>query len=115
MDGTIESIPLARLAIMLVPVLVVLWIFVGAGWSLVETPSGRLITRSGDPTERPALFAAHFALTHFGWGLAYPLAGWLGAGYGLRVAFLAMGAVSFLCVLAATLAWKRAGRKAGDS
>ena len=33
--------------------------------------------------DRPALFAAHFALSHACWLVTYPLAGWLGAGLGI--------------------------------
>lgn len=47
----------------------------GVGYSTAQTPSGRLLRRSANPEDRPALFAAQFALSHACWLIAYPLAG----------------------------------------
>jgi MFS family permease len=76
-----------------------LWALLGLGNGLVLTPSGRLLRRSSDAGDRPALFAAQFALSHACWLLAYPLAGWLGAAAGLAPTFL------LLAALAATGTW----------
>ena len=43
------------------------WLLVGLGYSAVLTPSGRLLRRSAHAGDRPALFAAQFALSHAGW------------------------------------------------
>ncbi|MEM8956494.1 MAG: MFS transporter [Pseudomonadota bacterium] len=59
--------------------LMALWLAFGAAGSLVLTPGGLVIARSASQENRPAVFAAQFALSHAGWLLAYPLAGWLGA------------------------------------
>ena len=64
-------------------VLLAIWLVMGLGYSIVQTPSGRLLRRSAHAEDRPALFAAHFALSHAAWLLTYPLAGWLGATIGL--------------------------------
>lgn len=61
-----------------------LWFAVGAGYSLAQTPSGRLLRRSSHAEDRPALFAAQFALSHACWLVTYPLAGWAGAAFGLQ-------------------------------
>lgn len=82
--------------------LLVLWVFVGASYSAALTPSGRLLRKSAHPGDRPAVFAAQFALSHACWLLTYPLVGWLGATAGLPVAFLAMGVVG---IVGAALAW----------
>lgn len=42
------------------------------------TPTGRLLRRSAEAGDRPALFAAQFVLSHACWLLTYPLAGRLG-------------------------------------
>lgn len=55
--------------------LLALWMLAGLGHSLVTTPVGRIIRRSATPGERPALFAAQFALSHACWLVTYPLAG----------------------------------------
>jgi len=42
-----------------------------------------LLRRSAAPGDRPAVFAAQFALSHVGWLLTYLIAGSLGAAFGL--------------------------------
>lgn len=51
--------------------LVVLWVVLGAGYSLAQTPSGRILRRSSSAQDRPALFAAQFALSHACWLITY--------------------------------------------
>ncbi|MFN4088064.1 MAG: MFS transporter [Alphaproteobacteria bacterium] len=69
-----------------------LWFVLGLGYSTAQTPSGRLLRRSANPEDRPALFAAQFAFSHACWLFAYPFAGWAGATLGLPMtaALLAM-------------------------
>lgn len=71
-----------------------LWALVGAAAALVQTPSGLLLRRSSHTEDRPALFAAQFALSHACWLVTYPAAGWIGSRLGLDAAFalLAVGA-----------------------
>jgi MFS family permease len=71
-----------------------LWMLLGLGNGLVLTPSGRLLRRSSEAGDRPALFAAQFALSHACWLIAYPLAGWLGAAAGLAPTFLTLAAMA---------------------
>lgn len=86
-------------------VLLGLWLLVGIGYSITQTPSGRLIRRSSNPEDRPALFAAQFALSHAAWLITYPLAGWLGATAGMPVTFIVMAAIAALGVFAAMRLW----------
>lgn len=44
-------------------ILLTAWLLVGLGYSAVLTPSGRLLRRSAHAGDRPALFAAQFALS----------------------------------------------------
>ena len=87
------------------PVLLCLLFAMGMGYSLAQTPAGRLLRRSSSPQDRPALFAAQFALSHACWLLTYPMAGWLGARAGMPAAFLALGAVAAAAVLLASRLW----------
>ncbi|WP_420587234.1 MFS transporter [Ruegeria sp.] len=57
--------------------LAALWACAGFGYSATLTPSGRLLTRSARPEDRPAVFAAQFTLSHACWLVLYPLAGWI--------------------------------------
>ncbi|TMV83629.1 MFS transporter [Thioclava sp. BHET1] len=85
-----------------------LWLLLGIGYSLAQTPSGRLLRRSAHAEDRPALFAAQFALSHACWLIAYPLAGRFGAGVGLMATFLVMAALSLAGLLLARAVWPAA-------
>ena len=82
-----------------------LWLVLGLGYSAVGTPTGRLLRRSAHPEDRPALFAAQFALSHACWLLTYPLAGWLGAKAGLPVSLAVLAVVALLATLLAATLW----------
>jgi MFS family permease len=82
--------------------LIALWALIGFGFSLTQTPIGRIINRSAREADRGAVFAAQFALSHACWLVTYPLAGWIGAGAGLSVAAITLaviGAVGLAAVL----------------
>ncbi|WP_018236824.1 MFS transporter [Ensifer sp. BR816] len=82
-----------------------LWVAIGLGYSLTQTPSGRLLRRSSHPEDRPALFAAQFALSHACWLITYPLAGWLGARIGLPATFATLGVIAAAAIFVATRLW----------
>ncbi len=79
------------------------WAVLGIGYSAVMTPSGRLLRRSAGAADRPAVFAAQFALSHLCWLLTYPLAGWLGLAIGLAGTLFALAIVALAGV---GLAWR---------
>ena len=81
------------------------WFALGFGYSAVLTPSARLLRRSADQRDRPALFAAQFALSHACWLLTYPLAGWLATDGQMTSAFLVMGGLTVAGALATPLLW----------
>lgn len=89
--------------------LLAVWFLLGAGLSLVQTPSGRLIQRSGDADARPQLFAAQFSLSHACWLLTYPLAGVLGAAIGLSATAWLLTALAAAAVATALAVWPRSG------
>ncbi|PLU11929.1 MFS transporter [Sinorhizobium medicae] len=82
-----------------------LWLAIGVGYSLTQTPSGRLLRRSSSLEDRPALFAAQFALSHACWLITYPLAGWLGATVGLPATFSALGVIAAAAIFVAARLW----------
>ena len=82
--------------------LMVVWAVVGFGFALTQTPIGRLLVRSAHPEDRAALYAAQFALSHACWLVAYPVAGWAGAGLGLPTAF---GLLTALGTVGLMMAW----------
>jgi MFS family permease len=92
-----------------------LWIVLGVGASLVQTPTGLLLRRSASEGERPALFAAQFALSHACWLVCYPLAGWVGARFGLPSAFGVMAAAAAAGAMLAALLWPPEARSMTDA
>lgn len=85
--------------------LVLLWVALGAGYSLAQTPSGRILRRSSTSQDRPALFAAQFALSHACWLITYPLAGWLGASVSLTASFIGLSVVAAVAWLLSRKIW----------
>ncbi len=85
--------------------ILVLWFLLGAAGSAVMTPGGILLRRSAHPEDRPSLFAAQFALSHAGWLVTYPLAGWLGAGFGMTTAFAVLAIAAGAGAIAAVRLW----------
>jgi MFS family permease len=81
------------------------WTILGIAYSAVMTPSGRLLRRSARAADRPAVFAAQFALSHACWLLTYPLAGWLGSSVGIVPTLLVLAAITFAGLLLARRLW----------
>lgn len=87
------------------PALIALWSVIGFGFSLTQTPIGRIINRSAHEADRGAVFAAQFALSHACWLVTYPLAGWIGAGAGVSVAALVLAAIGATGLVAVLRLW----------
>lgn len=87
------------------PILIGLWIAMGFGYSLTITPAGRALRRSAAPEDRPALFAAQFALSHACWLIAYPVAGLVSAEADPRAAFMVLAGLCGLGVVLALCIW----------
>ena len=87
------------------PVLVAVWIGFGVTSSLVLTPGGLVITRSAEQRDRASVFAAQFSLSHAGWLVAYPLAGWLASVLSLEMALLILAGTSAIVAVLAMWVW----------
>lgn len=87
------------------PILLSAWPILGAAYASLVTPGGRLLRRSSNEADRPALFAAQFSQSHACWLIAYPLGGWLGVKVNMSSALWAMAALAVLGVMAARSAW----------
>jgi Na+/melibiose symporter-like transporter len=60
-------------------VLLGVWVVLGAGTSLINTPSARLLLAGSTEQNRSLVYTAQFSLSHACFLITYPLAGWLGA------------------------------------
>ncbi|WP_417796043.1 MFS transporter [Terasakiella pusilla] len=85
--------------------LLCIWFLLGVGWSLIQTPAARVVTRSTTDGDRTAYFSANFALSHGAWFLGYGLAGWLGAALGMAQTFGILASIAFLATLWALKLW----------
>ncbi len=85
--------------------LLMVWALLGVGFSAVQTPAGRLLTQSSHDEDRPALFAAQFSLSHAGWLIAYPLAGFLGSSVGIQPTLVVLLGFGALLLFAAIRLW----------
>lgn len=82
-----------------------IWAVMGAGFSLNQTPIGRVLTQSCAQDDRTATFAAQFALSHLFWLFTYPLAGLLGAAVGLQITALVLAGIALVGLFAGALLW----------
>lgn len=85
------------------PAVLALWFVLGISISLILTPSGRLIRRNVIESERPAVFAADFSLSHACYIVTYLSAGVIGAAAGMATAAAALGAMALFGVLFAAI------------
>ncbi len=86
-------------------VMLPIWFVLGVGSSLVQTPAGKLLRRSAHGGDRPAVFAAQFALSHACWLVTYPLAGWVGSSFGLTAAFAVLAVIALAAAAVAGSLW----------
>ena len=86
-----------------------IWFLLGVGSSLIQTPTGRLLRRSAHESDRPAIYAAQFALSHGCWLIGYPLAGWIGGTLGLTATFMILAVVALASSAVAALLWPANG------
>jgi MFS family permease len=82
------------------------WVVLGAATSLILTPSSRLLRRYSDDSNRPAVFAAQFSLSHACFIITYPLAGTLGVLLGLGPTALILAAIAAISGAVAIRSWK---------
>jgi MFS family permease len=86
--------------------LLAVWFLLGLGYSLVQTPAGRVLQRSAREEDLPKLFAAQFALSHACWLIAYPLAGYLGGLWAISATFTLFAVVAGLSLLLSQQLWR---------
>jgi MFS family permease len=90
------------------------WVLLGAGTSLINTPSSRLLADASTPANRNLVYTAQFALSHACFLITYPLAGWIGAA-SLPVAAATLTVIAVTGAIAALLIRRRAPRHAQGS
>lgn len=86
------------------------WTLAGAAQSILGIRGNELLAANSAGAERPHIYAAHFSLSHAGWGLTYPLAGFLTTAFGFgRAAWIFLG---LLVAVSAPVWFLKSGRAA---
>jgi len=107
-SGALVLFAAAALAMVLSgPRVLIGWGALGLWAAAIQTPCGVVLTRSAHAEDRPALFAAQFALSHACWLAAYPLAGALMTLQDAPTAAIVLGALSGCGALVALRRWPR--------
>lgn len=89
--------------------LLVGWAFAGAAQSVLGIRANELLAANSVDDERAHIYAAHFSMSHAGWGVTYPLAGLLTTALGFaQTAWLFAG----LLVLVTAPVWFKRARLA---
>ncbi|KZE98439.1 MFS transporter [Rhodococcus sp. EPR-147] len=83
------------------------WALLGVGTSMINTPSARILRRESDESTRTSIFTAQFSLSHAAFLLTYPVAGWVGAQFGLFTAAMVLTGLATLAALTAARLWSR--------
>lgn len=89
--------------------LLVVWAVLGAGTSLINTPSSRLLAAASTPSNGNLVYTAQFAVSHACFLLTYPLAGWVGAA-SLPVATALLTGIALIGAVGAITIRRHAGR-----
>jgi MFS transporter, NRE family, putaive nickel resistance protein len=71
--------------------LILLWLCVGIGKNAIDLPTQIAIGDRIPKHQQGQVYAAHFAWSHLWWGVAYPLAGWLGTAHSEEMFSIAGG------------------------
>ena len=80
-------------------VLLFAWLISGAGQGVFGIISNNLLALNSIEKERSHIYAAQFALSHAGWGISYPLCGFLASKYSFSVASWACLGIMILTIL----------------
>lgn len=83
-----------------------IWVLLGLGSSMLQTPAGQLVRHSSSQETRQDYYAAQFAFSHLGWLLAYPLAGYALTYLGMAGLFLLLACSTGFVLLLIFLLWK---------
>jgi len=81
------------------------WFLIGAGLSLSQIPSGKIVNMSANPKDRAAYFSAQFSLTHLCWLIGYLAAGELVFLFGFGFTATFFGCIVAFCYIYSVLFW----------
>jgi MFS family permease len=83
------------------------WVLIGGGLALINTPIGRVLRQAVPPEALPQVFAAQFSLSHIAWLITYPIAGYVGTAAGFTATWSILAALAISGSAAALILWPR--------
>ncbi|GGC75284.1 MFS transporter [Hoyosella rhizosphaerae] len=83
------------------------WFVLGAGTSMISTPSARILRRESTDLNRKSIYTAQFSLSHAAFLITYPVAGWVGAHASQFTAAVTLAVLATLAALSAAHMWSR--------
>ncbi|UFT00381.1 MFS transporter [Nocardia huaxiensis] len=86
---------------------IAVWALIGAGTAAILTPTGQVLRRSTQPSDRPAIFAAQFSLSHLAWLLTYPITGWLTTTAGFTTTWVTLAVLATAGITVALRMWPK--------
>ena len=81
------------------------WFLIGAGLSLSQIPSGKIVNMSANPNDRTAYFSAQFSLSHMCWLIGYLAAGQLVYIFGFSYTAVFFACIVSICLIYSVLFW----------
>ncbi|TCB97333.1 MFS transporter [Micromonospora zingiberis] len=87
------------------PLAICVWLLIGFAGGLIMVTINRILRASSATSDRPALFAAQFSLSHSGWLITYPLTGWVGATAGFTAAWTLLAGMVLTAGFIAARLW----------
>jgi MFS family permease len=85
----------------------VVWVLIGGGLAMINTPIGRVLRQAVSPEALPQVFAAQFSLSHIAWLVTYPIAGYVGTAAGFTATWSILAALAISGSGAALVLWPR--------
>ena len=82
-----------------------IWFLIGVGWSMVQTPAGKVVNKSSSPQDRASYFSAQFSLSHACWMIAYPVSGLLSTWLGIEITAMIFAIGVFGTTILAAIIW----------
>ena len=81
------------------------WFLIGAGLSLSQIPTGKIVNMSANPNDRTAYFSAQFSLSHLCWLIGYLAAGQLVYIFGFSFTAVFFACIVSICLIYSVLFW----------
>lgn len=113
--GAAAAVTLSAAGIRSLVITGAVWVLIGGGLALINTPIGRVLRQAVSPEALPQVFAAQFSLSHIAWLITYPIAGYVGTAAGFTATWSILALLAIAGSVAALILWPRKVDEAVES